>query len=147
MKQQTIKLCEYFRKNINFLENGLDSMGSFKHRVVLIRYEDFAYNPSMWAERLYRFLGREIPKEVQEFIAKNTNGSGKETIWNTSRNSSTTAESWREKISMSQLNFIQNECSTVLDALGYKLVEDKTHLLDRRRSVLGSIHAKVPQLK
>ena len=99
------------------------------------------------AEKLYQFLGRKISKNVLNFIENNTKGKGKAAHFNTKRNSTKTAEAWRERIIPKELEFIQETCAFVLEALGYVRVENKSLLLDRSQSLVTPVNINIPLLK
>ena len=148
MKNQAKLLCGHFDKNLEFLENEFrKSKSVIQDWVVVIRYEDFAYNPQGMAQKLYSFLGREIPENVEEFIIESTNGKGRQGRFNTNRNSTATAEAWKQRITKKQLEFIQKTCSNMMARMGYKLVYDHSVLLNKTYSLVSKINAKLPTLQ
>ena len=145
-KSELESLCKSFETNLKFLATEFRKYSVAKqNRVVVLRYEDFAYAPQEMAEKLYKFLRREMDNNVKKYIRENTNGAKYADIWSTRRNSTATAEAWRKKINWQDLLLIQTTCSKVMSLLGYTTVNTAAEL-KASISLVASIKADVPLL-
>ncbi|XP_070580558.1 carbohydrate sulfotransferase 1-like [Ptychodera flava] len=89
---ETEDLCRDLVKNLHIASS---SPAWLKDAYMLVRYEDLARQPNKMADNIYQFLGIRMPKEVQDWIQRNTK-SGDRRAFSTRRNSSATATQWRE---------------------------------------------------
>lgn len=110
-------------------------------RYLLVRYEDLALNPKDKAEEIYRFVGLDMDERVQAWITRNTNSNtGSPSDWNykysTSRDSRTTAESWRLRLSFDIVRTVQNLCNHTLSQLGYRPVHSAAQLRNLSQSLV-----------
>lgn len=105
-------------------------------KITLIRYEDLSLEPQLLTRRLLNFLSLPWTDSISQYLQTHTRGSlHKESLlrdtYGTSRNSSATAFAWRDKMSFSNISFIQTQCGKAMEELGYKLIrshDDKDSL-------------------
>ena len=151
----TFELCSDFAKNLKYLLGKFeDDEEVCRKRVVVLRYEDFAYSPKEMARKLYEFLGRKMHSKVVTYIQQHTlaemprssNKTSRAFLFSTRRDSGQTAEAWRDKISWEQLQYIQNTCSSAMQILGYTAVHNESLLRNRSVSLVTSLHTELPQL-
>lgn len=114
-------------------ETGLQRPVWLRGRYLLVRYEDLAFDPKDKASEIYKFVGLEMEDRVHTWIAKNTNSNvSSRSEWNyrysTTRDSRTTAESWRLRLSFDIVRTVQELCRETLSLLGYKQVHSAAEL-------------------
>lgn len=114
-------------------ETGLQRPVWLRGRYLLVRYEDLAFDPKDKASEIYKFVGLEMEDRVHTWIAKNTNSNvTSQSEWNyrysTTRDSRTTAESWRLRLSFDIVRTVQELCRETLSLLGYKQVHSAAEL-------------------
>ncbi|XP_038062188.1 carbohydrate sulfotransferase 3-like [Patiria miniata] len=134
-------LCIYCKYNCQNLELGTQRP-SLKNRYMFLRYEDAALNPRAAALRIYRFLGRDggVPDSVQEWIDSNT-GADKPGTYSTARNSREVYRKWRLTLPVEAARAIEKtgQCRGMMARMGYLTLEDKWHLRNMSRPLLGSL--------
>ena len=116
------------------------SLSQFYH---LIRYEDFAYHPEAMTETLYSNIGLELDRHVLTWLRTATTTTAttaqKPGYWfSTTRNSTATAEAWRNKLPFHFVRAMQElpDCQFVMRRLGYEFAETETMLLNRSVSLV-----------
>ena len=150
LNEETEDLCSNFERNLRFLENYFrNSNSTHSGKIVVLRYEDFAYSPAEMTEKLYAFLGRSADRNVWKYLLYSTKARTSEAddIWSTYRDSERTAEAWRDTIELQRLTFVQEKCSRTLQQLGYVLVNNASMLRDRSTSLVSSMKVAVPVLR
>ena len=59
----------YRKENFEIRQKGdSDATSLWKSQILVIRYEDFALNPIILAERVYKFLGLNYPDEIKKTL-------------------------------------------------------------------------------
>ena len=119
-------LCKWMRNNVQALDN---LPGWLRDRYYLLKYEDFAESPVKVAEDLYRFVGLPFPAKVRDWLVENTQTEHSNMgVFDTHKNSRTTAKHWMADLSELEIHQVENECMDVMERLGYepygKLKED-----------------------
>ena len=109
------------------------SLSKFYH---LIRYEDFAYHPQAMTKYLFSNIGLKLHRNVTEWLRTATTSS--KSVNCTTRNSTATAEAWRNKLPFHFVRAMQElpECQFVMRRLGYEFAETETMLLNRSVSLV-----------
>lgn len=99
---------------------------------VQVRYEDLALNSSAEVRALYKALGLPFTSVVQRYIQSHTHANANEinNPYSTRRNSSVAAFEWKHKLTFKTVEAIQNECSEVMDDLGYKTYKSEEEQMD-----------------
>ncbi|XP_013382626.1 carbohydrate sulfotransferase 1 [Lingula anatina] len=97
----------------------------FPGRIMTLRYEDLADNPIAYADKIYEFIGREMPANVREWLVNTTSGKIEGDVmsdpYGTSRvNSSQTAHQWERTIQPSLGVEVDSYCGEVIQKLGYE---------------------------
>ncbi|KPP78530.1 carbohydrate sulfotransferase 1-like [Scleropages formosus] len=119
---------------------GLQQPTWLKGKYLLVRYEDLAYSPEEKAKEIYRFVGLEMDEKVRSWISRNTNHNASPAERNykfsTTRDSRTTAESWRLHLAFDIVGAVQRLCNNTLSLLGYKLVHSVTDLRNMSYSLV-----------
>ncbi|XP_061578539.1 carbohydrate sulfotransferase 1-like [Cololabis saira] len=122
-------------------ETALQRPAWLRGRYLLVRYEDLALDPKAKATEIYRFLGLEMEEKVRAWIAKNTNSNvSAPSEWNyrysTTRDSKTTAESWRLRLGFDIVRTVQKLCNETLALLGYRPVCSAAELRNLSHSLV-----------
>ncbi|XP_033112492.1 carbohydrate sulfotransferase 1-like [Anneissia japonica] len=140
MKTNIRTYCSDWLKN---LEIG-HHMALFSDNYFAIRYEDVAIKTSEKIREIYTNLGiKIIPYKVKQWIKENTHFSrptGRMSwLFSTQRNSSANAESWRTKMTMQLVEYIQNvtNCEKLMRIAGYKKVLSQADLTDSSKTFIG----------
>ncbi|XP_057691976.1 carbohydrate sulfotransferase 1-like isoform X2 [Corythoichthys intestinalis] len=112
---------------------GLRRPAWLQGRYFLVRYEDLAIDPKGKAAELYQFIGLEAEDRVLAWISRNTNGNSSAPAewsykYSTSRDSRSTAESWRLRLGYDIVRTVQTLCNDTLALLGYRPVFSETQL-------------------
>ncbi|XP_072013679.1 carbohydrate sulfotransferase 1-like [Amphiura filiformis] len=124
--------CARLERNTNI---WLDTPMWLQNKYMLIRYEDLAMEPLLYAEKIYNFLNIQLPNSVRDWINGHTQSNyGDE--WSHTRNSSQVATRWRNELSLSSVLDIQSRCQLVMNRLGYKTVTTEEMLRNWNYSVL-----------
>ena len=141
-------LCDNLSENLEYLKSHtLDGDFKWKDNVVVLRYEDFAYNPMQMTQRLYNFLGIDLSPSVAAFIERSTHvdRKGGGSPYGVRRDSAKTAENWRTYLSFSYVDKVQSVCRRTLEDFGYaNVTSDSIKVIDR--SVLMPMPQQVPHL-
>lgn len=87
----------------------------------MLRYEDLANEPHTVLRRLFEFLGMEYSEELTEFVSQHTE-SEVEKPWSIARKSAARVSRWKDKLSVNEVEDIQQTCKSVIDNLGYEIV-------------------------
>ena len=112
------------------------SLSKFYH---LIRYEDFAYHPQSMSKYLFSNIGLKLHKNVTEWLRNATTSSKLDRkVYAVIRNSTATAEAWRNKLPFHFVRAMQElpDCQFVMRRLGYAFAETETMLLNRSVSLV-----------
>ncbi|KAF3689246.1 Carbohydrate sulfotransferase 6 [Channa argus] len=100
-----------------------------KGRYKMVRYEDLARNPLDEITALYKFVGLEMTKQLEEWIYKVTHGKGKGSIKEafkiTSRNAVDISQAWRTMLPHNKVRRIQEVCKGAMSLLGYRTVNSE----------------------
>ncbi|XP_072013668.1 carbohydrate sulfotransferase 1-like [Amphiura filiformis] len=124
--------CERLERNTNI---WLDTPMWLQNKYMLIRYEDLAMEPLIYAEKIYNYLNIQLPNSVRDWINGHTQSNyGNE--WSHTRNSSQVATRWRNELRLSSVMDIQSRCQLVMNRLGYKTVTTEEMLRNWNFSVL-----------
>ncbi|KAK3590733.1 hypothetical protein CHS0354_030968 [Potamilus streckersoni] len=124
-----IRYCETM---LSDLKASVQLQNIFPGRVTILRYEDLAENPVSIASKLYKFIGIQMPKVVEEYIKEKTSG-GKEKkcmLCTQKANSSETASKWRTKIDLRYMKLIDHVCEKLYEAAGYLEFKSRADLLN-----------------
>ena len=112
------------------------SSSKFYH---LIRYEDFAYHPEANTKSLYSSLGLKLHSNVLTWLRKATTFSKPVGgLYSTKRNSTATAEAWRNKLPFHFVRAMQElpDCQFIMRRLGYEFAQSESMLHDRSVSLV-----------
>ena len=112
------------------------SLREFYH---LIRYEDFAYHPQAMTKYLFLKIGLKLTRNVLKWLRTATTSSEPVTrLHSIIRNSTATAEAWRNKLPFHFVRAMQElpDCQFVMRRLGYQFAESETMLLNRSVSLV-----------
>ena len=135
------EICKEYLENLRFLQSTNSS-----NMVGVIRYESLAHNPVSMAAKIYQFLNiLPLPTQVVDWIHRSTTNASKEDRlhpFNLHRNSSTTAEAWREYIPFELTKEIDTQCLEAMDLLGYNVVSDLSQYNNGSISYVGDLKVK-----
>eukprot|EP00057_Strongylocentrotus_purpuratus_P004866 XP_003729654.1 PREDICTED: carbohydrate sulfotransferase 5-like [Strongylocentrotus purpuratus] len=116
-----------------------------KKNYLMVRYEDLALEPYVYAKIIYDFvgLGAVIPPAIQTWIDINTNvndpSQKKAAAFSTRRDSKEVLVSWKSRLTLEMANAIEEvgDCTRLMKATGYKLIghdygmlKNNDHLVD-----------------
>lgn len=138
-------LCSHFHKFIEEREiNQSDETESlWKAKVLVIRYEDFALNPIILADRVYKFLGLEYLEEMKNTLNHITHGDksildssreGEECTYCTVRDSEKIIFKWAERLDWKTVEKVQNNCKSMFQTFGYKAYKSENEYNQARWS-------------
>uniref|UniRef100_A0A667XKL9 Sulfotransferase n=1 Tax=Myripristis murdjan TaxID=586833 RepID=A0A667XKL9_9TELE len=100
-----------------------------KGRYKMVRYEDMVRDPLLEINAMYKFVGLEMTKTMQEWIYKVTHGKGKgtkkEAFEITSRNASDVSQAWRTALPFDKVKRVQEVCKGAMSLLGYRTVDSE----------------------
>ena len=105
----------------------------------LIRYEDFAYHPQAMSKHLFSNIGLKLHRNVLEWLRNaTTSNESDKMLYSTERNSTATAEAWRNKLPFHFVRAMQElpDCQFVMRRLGYEFAETETMLLNTSVSLV-----------
>ncbi|XP_077981860.1 carbohydrate sulfotransferase 3-like [Glandiceps talaboti] len=108
----------------------------------LVRYEDMAEHPQPTAERLYRYIGLELPTGVRKWLDENTRQQkGRKDPYGTSRNSKEQAQGWRGTLTFEAARLVESlkPCKQLMNAFGYKSAVNEVSYSDRNHSLVAEI--------
>ena len=120
---------------LNQLENECASSAANKkvaertpEKVRIIRYEDFALDPTNQTEQIYKYLNLEMRSEIAEFLHVSTStddetkyAKGEEfmQIYSTSRKSTKTLNKWRTDMDFELMMEVQKRCLDMMRTFDY----------------------------
>lgn len=93
-------------------------------RVFQLLYEDFAFEPINQTRKLFRFLGWSFTPIIENFIMSTTSVLTEPIdldVFNTRRNSKTTAFKWRAFLPFKDAEKIQKYCGESMRKIGYRI--------------------------
>ena len=95
----------------------------------VIRYEDFAKDPTSQSQQVLQFLGFQMHPEVSKFLETHTtqNIGG---VSSTFRDSKSAPYHWKKDLSFEEVVEIQSECSDALRLWGYRTYSTREELRD-----------------
>ncbi|XP_077981797.1 carbohydrate sulfotransferase 1-like [Glandiceps talaboti] len=114
------------------------------HRYHLLRYEDLAHNPISTAQRVYEFLGLDLPETVASWLRENTDHRAGN-MYSTTRDSDETAQAWKSSLSYDVIKEAEstNGCKEFMQWAGYRQVKNDKELLNKYDSFL--LPFKIPK--
>ena len=116
IEAEAVKQCSLSRHDDEGFKNTF-TQGQYKPLVV--RYEDFAMNPLSFGKVIYQYLGLVLPSSVGVWLDKHTTAKKGNGILGTTRNSSQTAQKWKQLMRPVALEIFNNKCDDVLKSQGY----------------------------
>ena len=90
-----------------------DDKKTWDNDVLVVRYEDMSFQPIKIAEKIYKFIGREIPNSLIKRLNQTT------------VNSATTSMAWSRKLEWDAVDRIQKNCELTFRHFGYVKVKDE----------------------
>ena len=111
------RLCQRLSSNHQY---GLKLARDFPTRFLQVRYEDLALNTTLFVNKLYSFLGANVPESLLNWLDKNTH-TKKGHTFGTSRMSAETATKWQSALGVREKEIINSVCSSELKQLGYEV--------------------------
>eukprot|EP00057_Strongylocentrotus_purpuratus_P004865 XP_003729653.1 PREDICTED: carbohydrate sulfotransferase 1-like [Strongylocentrotus purpuratus] len=125
---------------------------SIRKNYLMVRYEDLALEPYVYAKRIYEFvgLGAEIPPTVLTWLNMNTNGNDpsqkKAAAFSTKRDSKEVLVSWKSRLTLEMANAIEGvgDCTRLMKATGYKLIGEDYEMLGNSDHLVDTF--PVPEL-
>ncbi len=92
-------------------------------QIMHVVYEELAHNPVKVSREMFHFLGgRDLPNATEAWIRQNTKASiSSESRMSTMKNSSATAEKWRQDLPPVLITQMTEVCKETLEIFGYVL--------------------------
>ena len=120
------KLCKATLRDFKFGSKYMN-----KSRYSLIKYEKLCTNLTQYVELLLNFTQLKKRAAFNEYVTKlqRTNNNLPIDAYNTERNLTAPVFNWRKSIQIDVVNTIEKYCANMMNALGYKLVNDNMDLL------------------
>ena len=129
------KLCQRELDNIKIGDSSIFDSSTY----IRLSHEEMSLHPITWAKRLYDFVGLEFTEETEEYLLEITKGGslikggkdpdGRFSGFSVYRDTLTVLHKWKKE-SRDHVHEIENECSELLDYLGYvKIYNDKLELI------------------
>ena len=136
--------CKRVRDALVRLASWKAADPSFNDFYHLVRYEDFAYHPEDMARALYSSLGMSLHNNVLAWLREATTKRNKavgRNFYSTSRNSTQTAEAWRNKLPFYFVSAMQElpNCQYVMRRLGYESAKSQEMLRNSSLSLVRNI--------
>ncbi|CAG9137435.1 unnamed protein product [Plutella xylostella] len=110
----------------------------FPNRLIAIRFEDLALNPTGETKRLFHFLDRPLGPTIQEFLRAHTNSSRDLSTYSTFRVSGEVPFKWKEDLDYEYVSQIQDSCAEALELWGYRRARSLQHLRSSDFMPLGA---------
>ena len=103
-------------------------------RYTLVRYEDLADNTEEIVKSLYARLGLHWTEEIRRSVISHTEASPSQDMkpGSTYRSASFSPESWKEKLSVEEVQAIEGECQEMMQRADYKMI-NRTNLFQKGR--------------
>lgn len=141
-------LCSHFHKFIDQRKQNLENSNSgdqllWNAQVLVIRYEDFALNPIVMADRVYKFLKMNYPDSIKETLQHITHGDksmldesrgGEPCTYCTVRESEKIIFKWAQSLDWATVEKVQNNCGKMFETFGYKAFSSEDEYNDARFS-------------
>ena len=126
--------CKQTEDNLVFLKN---LPLSWRRRILVQRYEDFAVNPLKVMSRLYDFAGLPVLDHVKIWLNKSTHPSKKREdmliegspAFFMMDDASATANRWRWKVHPHDIDIIEHYCKHVMQIMGYIPINNDEDLM------------------
>lgn len=106
---EEVDTCNHMAANINYLNSPMARW--LQGKLMIVRYEDVAFNPKGIIDRTNKFLDLSEDVNVLQWFDDNTK--------------TEPIGSWQTSLSPQQVSDVQRKCSQVMGAMGYKLVNPK----------------------
>ena len=144
--------CEKYGANIDFLTTEVskdpDLLQLFEKNFIFVRYEDISQDLYGYAQKIYKFVGLEMPHEVEVFAKSNA----KVNLWskpNTMQERPGFLESkelipWRTSLPFEKVDDVQKVCEKQLQHLGYKTIKHEGDLKNISYPVIGEVDKSFP---
>jgi len=141
-------LCSHFHKFIDQRKQNIANLNSgeqllWNAQVLVIRYEDFALNPIVMADRVYKFLKMDYPESIKETLQHITHGDkslldesrgGEPCTYCTVRESEKIIFKWAQTLNWATVEKVQNNCGKMFETFGYKAFSSEEEYNDTRFS-------------
>ncbi len=111
-------LCRSMQRNYEAFQQ---THRTFPRNSYLLRYEDLAESTVKETRELFAFIDRPLSSQVQNWIMNNTMSASHvlNPFRTEGRNSSETANHWKNELSLQTISVINKVCSSALKTLGY----------------------------
>ena len=119
-----------------------------KYPMLVVRYEDFALNPILVAQKIYDYLDISFPESVKNELLEITSGnvdhkkfrSKSELLevsdhsyrYGTVRNSKKVVYKWKDNLKWEEVKVVQSACKDTMEEFGYKIFDENEY--SRRNS-------------
>lgn len=115
MEIAAANLCDREWENLEFSENLPDYL---KGRYMRMTHDEMSLMPIESAEKVYKFLGKEMPGTMNDFLVQHTTHQEKGVL-GTSKDSKAVLEKWKSKLDLDIVRAIERKCKKVMDFMGY----------------------------
>ena len=140
-----IRYCDNVRQDLMWITRYKQLNPCAAKRIIVVRYEDLARDPTKEIKRIYDFFGRAIPEKVQTWTKNIASGAAigmkeagqpysvqRKDPWET-------AWKWRWLLSWELTRAVQGFCRQPMEMAGYKMVNGSQQLTNAHFSLLGDM--------
>ena len=134
LRRYSYQKCKQTEENLVFVKN---LPISWRRRIMIQRYEDFAMNPLKVLSRLYNFAGLPVLDSVKTWLNKSTHPVQDpekmkiegHPVFHTVDDASVAVNRWRWKVDPCDIDIIEHYCKQVMQMMGYTLVDRSYDLM------------------
>ena len=98
----------------------------FPSQVLIMRYEDITHNINMSVSEIFNFAGRDLNSYITNYIRTHTVGR-KGGVYQTYRDTAKIAKDWLNKLTLNQIQLIQEQCKDAMKLWGYNFLDSNTN--------------------
>ena len=113
-KKWNLKAANVCARLSNDLDQALTLIDNFPRQFAFVKYEQLARSPREEVGKLLENLDIDINLAPSQDYS--------EEVWNKDSNSVEQINSWKDRLTMSELNHIENKCSLALSKLEYQML-------------------------
>ena len=120
MRRAASDMCSH---HLHSYQVGMNPPDWLKDRYKLVKYEDLATDPDRWAEELFQFGGIPYKDTYKQYVYNTTHikerGREDSGSYSVEREAREVVNSWRSKLSQAHWITIEQECSELMNIMGY----------------------------
>ena len=138
--------CTKYEQNIDFLmkvQTQRHLLKILQENFIILRHEDMSSHPLLMAQKIYSFVGLEMPETVKEFASANglVRSWHKPVIQSKEQQPTST---WQDSMEFERILDIQVLCNVTMEVFGYKFVHREDQGNHTTVSYIGKVHKSLP---